>query len=357
MKSPKNFFAALLVIFTYAGCAKNNMPVGHATPTPPVTDITTFTNPLLPSGPDPWVIKKDSFYYYMHTLGNKIAIWKTKAMSQLDVTNPVTIWTKPASGPNSQNVWAPELHYFDGKWYMYYTAGATVSTDNQRLFVLENSAADPTQGTWVDKGEIKDSTADYWAIDATVFEKNGNRYIVWSGHADSTDNTQRIYIARLKNPWTLATSRTLIFSPQYSWESIGAPPAVNEGPEILSNSNGKIFLIFSASGCWTDDYTLGMTALKDGGDPLHPADWVKSIQPVFSKKPENNAYGPGHCGFFKSQDGSQDWIIYHANSSANQGCRDFRNPRMQMFTWNTDGTPNFGTPVRTNTAITKPSGE
>src|SRR5690606_27503107 len=26
----------------------------------------TFTNPLLSSGPDPWVLQKDGVYYYMH---------------------------------------------------------------------------------------------------------------------------------------------------------------------------------------------------------------------------------------------------------------------------------------------------
>ena len=35
---------------------------------------TTFINPLLSSGADPWVIQKDSFYYYTNTFGNKLDI-------------------------------------------------------------------------------------------------------------------------------------------------------------------------------------------------------------------------------------------------------------------------------------------
>jgi len=69
------------------------------------------------------------------------------------------------------------------------------------------------------------------------------------------------------------------------------------------------------------------------------------------------AYAPGHNGFFKSRDGKEDWIIYHANSLPNQGCGNARNPRMQKFTWNADGTPNFGEPVPINKPIKKPSGE
>src|SRR4029079_7651624 len=107
----------------------------------------------------------------------------------------------------------------------------------------------------------------------------------------------------------------------------------------------------------TDDYALGMLTLADGADPLVAANWTKSATPVFTKNPSNSACVPGHNSFFKSVDGTEDWILYHANSSAGQGCGDTRNPRIQKFTWNADGTPNFGEPVKINVAINKPSGE
>lgn len=348
----------LFLLFSTYSCTKES---GTSTPPPPTTPsptpVSTFSNPLLSSGPDPWVIKKDNSYFYTHTLGNSIAIWKTEKMSQLRNVTPQTIWTAPATGPNSQNVWAPELHFINNKWYAYYTAGSSTDLSTQRTFVLENSSSDPRIGTWVDKGKIFDPAADFFAIDGTVFNYNSKDYFIWSGQANATDPTQRIYIAKMSDPWTISTSRSLISSPTLSWEMIGSPPAVNEGPEILKNSTGKIFLLFSASGCWTDDYGLGMLTLKDAGDPLVPADWTKSPSPVFSKNSNASVYGPGHNAFFKSPDGTQDWIIYHANSVSGQGCGDARSPRMQRFTWNTDGTPNFGQPVSTNTALAKPSGE
>jgi GH43 family beta-xylosidase len=342
------------LVFTAVSCKKEELTPSPPSP-PPVDTETTFTNPILTSGPDPWVIKKDSFYYYTHTSGDRIRIWTTKSMAKLNAAPAVTIWNKPATGPNSENVWAPELHLIDNKWYMYYTAGSGDVNASQRLFVLENTSADPTQGTWVDKGQVKDPAADFWAIDGNVFNYNGNNYLLWSGHATETDRTQRIYIAQLQNPWTLALGRVEISTPTFSWEKIGSP--VNEGPEVILNPAGKPVLIFSASGCWTDDYSMGMSILKDGGNPLTASDWVKSPDPVFTKSPDNGAYGPGHCAFFKSRDETENWILYHANSSPNQDCANFRNPRIQKFTWNSNGTPNFGTPVRVNLAITKPSGE
>ncbi|HYF29585.1 MAG TPA: glycoside hydrolase family 43 protein [Chitinophagaceae bacterium] len=352
----KQLYIAILLV-TLIGPGSCSKKGGSPGPNPPPPTVTTFTNPLLNSGPDPWIVKKDSFYYYTHTLGNRIAVWKTKQVSALSSAPTQTVWSAPSTGPNSRNIWAPELHYINNKWYAYYTAGASPDLATQRTFVLENANADPLTGTWTDKGQIRDAAADFFAIDGTVFTYNGNNYFTWSGHASATDNMQRIYIARMSDPWTLATPRTLISSPQHAWETNGAPPAVNEGPQYLKNAAGKVFIVYSASGCWTDDYALGLLTLADGGDPLNPAHWTKSPTPVFVKKPASGAYGPGHNSFFKSADGTEDWILYHANPNAGQGCGDFRNPRMQKFTWNADGTPNFGEPVSTGVKIQKPSGE
>jgi GH43 family beta-xylosidase len=316
----------------------------------------TFTNPLLSSGPDPWVVQKDGFYYYLHTLGNRIAIYKTKAMSELNKATNKTVWNPPIQGSNSRNIWAPELHFMDNKWYLYYTAGASEDLSTQRTFVLENTTNDPTEGVWIDKGQILDKASDFFAIDGTVLSYQEKYYFIWSGHRSLNDNTQRIFMAKMSNPWTLEGQRVELSFPQYDWENIGKP-GVNEGPEILKNRNGQVFLIYSASGCWTDDYSLGMLNLKENGNPLNPEDWTKSSQPVFVKSIEGKAFGPGHNGFFKSPDGKEDWIIYHANSLSGLGCGNNRNPRIQKIAWNTDGTPNFGKPISINERIEKPSGE
>ncbi|QDA61424.1 glycoside hydrolase family 43 protein [Hymenobacter jejuensis] len=348
---------ALLLALGLLGCSKGgDTPVTPAPPvvTPPSTTA-TFTNPLLPSGPDPWVYQKDGSYYYMHTLNTQLRIWKTAKMSELGNANSTVVWTPPATGVASGNLWAPELYQFDGKWYIYYSAGPN-GTDlgQQRTWVLENSAADPTTGTWTSKGRIFSAAADFWAIDGTVLEQNNKRYFIWSGH-NGIDAIQRLYISEMSNPWTLTGPRVELSHPEYAWETVG-PPYVNEGPEILKHGD-KTFLVYSASFCGTDYYSLGLLTASNTADPLLPASWVKSAKPVFSSDPSHRAYATGHNGFFTSKDGQEDWIIYHANSNPNEGCVEKRNPRMQKFSWNADGTPNFGMPVAINTALPRPGGE
>lgn len=348
--------ACLLLSLSLGACNKGGGtgPAPTPTPTPPPVASTTFTNPLLASGPDPWVYQKDGYYYFLSTTGGDVRIRKTAKMSEL-ASGPIVIAWKPTSSANSHDVWAPELHFLDGKWYIYFTAGPGSCCGGQRLWVLENASADPTQGTWTEKGRIYNPTEDKWAIDGTVFEQGGKRYMLWSGHSTDTNDTQRIYISEMSSPWTLTGPRVELSSPQYDWEKQGPVP-VNEGPEIIQHG-GKTFLTYSASHCFTDSYALGLLSMPTTGNPLDASAWTKSATPVFSTNAADGAYGPGHNGFFKSKDGSEDWLVYHANNLVGQGCGDNRNPRIQKFTWNADNSPNFGTPVPINTPITKPAGE
>ena len=68
------------------------------------------------------------------------------------------------------------------------------------------------------------------------------------------------------------------------------------------------------------------------------------------------AIHPARARFFRSPDGKEDWIIYHANSAPHEGCGKDRSPRIQQFTLRPDGTPDFGVPVRAGVPLQAPSG-
>jgi len=325
-------------------------------------DAATFTNPLLPSGPDPWVEYRDGYYYYMNTTGRNLTVWKTRSIPDLKNAQKKVVWTPPATGPYSHDIWAPEIHFLNGKWYIYFSADAANNLTH-RVWVIENPSPDPLDGEWAMKGKLSDA-ADKWAIDGSVFENRGKLYFIWSGWEGDVNGTQSIYIARLKNPWTVEGKRARISTPVYPWEKVGdlekegEPPHldVNEGPEILKHGD-KVFLIYSGSACWTDHYELGMLEASARSNLMKPASWKKSPEPVFRESPEAAAYGPGHNTFFKSPDGKEDWILYHANPGPKQGCGGRRSPRAQRFTWKADGTPDFGRPIPLTTPIPRPSGE
>ena len=363
MHSPKLFIAAILAFCSARGWAQSPAPAAAQG---------TFTNPVLPSGPDPWITSRNGFYYYMHTTGKNLTIWKTRSIADLKTAENKAVWTPPPSGPYSHDIWAPELHFLRHKWYIYFSADAGTNVTH-RVWVLENPSADPLDGTWTFKGKLSDPS-DRWAIDASIFENKGRLYLIWSGWEGTVNGVQSIYIAAMQNPWTVKGNRVRLSTPQYPWEKLGdrtdqnpeqnpglnteEPPHidVNEGPEILRHGN-RIFLIYSASACWSDLYELGMLTASEDSDLLNPASWKKSPVPVFWESPAAGVYATGHNSFFKSPDGKEDWILYHANTKPNQGCGNRRAPRAQPFRWTPDGYPDFGRPVPAGTQIPRPSGE
>ncbi len=319
----------------------------------------TFKNPLLPSGADPFSFYHDGYYYYTNTLQNKLKLWKTKNLASIADAESKIIWTPPRGTKYSKQIWAPEFHRIDNAWYAYFAADDGDNI-NHRMYVLENKSDDPLQGSWEFKGKVA-ARPDRWAIDGNVFKYKNELYMIWSGWEGDTNGQQNIYIAKMENPWTINSHRVLISEPTYIWEKQGDlndpinPPHVNvnEGPQYLEH-NGDIFIVFSANGCWTDYYSLGLLKFT-GDDLLDPSAWKKHPEPIFKKSEEHSVYAPGHNSFFKSPDGTEDWILYHANSNPGDGCGAKRSPRMQKIKWNADGTPNLGIPVSEETLLQIPS--
>lgn len=320
----------------------------------------TFTNPLLPSGADPWCIYKDGYYYYTNTTGHNIKIWKTANIADLATAENKVVFNPPPKGLYSKEIWAPEIHFLQGKWYIYFAADSGRNVDH-RLWVLENSSPDPLQGEWVMKGKLT-TPEDKWSIDGTVYEHKGVMYLLWSGWEGDVNEAQHIFISKMSNPWTTVGNRVRLSKPELEWETHGdlnnpddVPHVdVNEGPQILSN-RGKLYLVYSASGCWTDYYSLGMLSIHADSNIMNAAAWKKHPEPVFTKSPENSVYAPGHNSFFKSADGREDWILYHANDKPGLGCGKHRSPRAQKFHWKANGEPDFGTPVKTGKKLPIPS--
>lgn len=327
-----------------------------------------FRNPVLPYGPDPWAYWQGGCYYYMHTIGDRIMLWRTKDITDLRNAEKKTIW-KPTDPSNRYNVWAPEISRHNGKWYVHYAADDG-NSDNHQLYVLENGNEDPFDGEFVMKGRISTDKDNNWAIDGSLFEHNGELYMVWSGWQTRRvdTETQCIYIAKMENPWTLASERVLISRPELEWErhyineegwTPGHVVYVNEGPQPLKSPNGKlIHIAYSASGVWTPYYSLGLLTADADADLLDPESWHKSQEPVFTQSPEVGVYGTGHNSFFRSPDGKEDYILYHARSFKTDlpGRGDMRSPRIQKFGWNAEGYPVFGSPVSVHQWMEKPSG-
>lgn len=343
----RNFTTVWLVIL--------GVSVLAAAQEPAVQKGGAFTNPLITSqdSADPWMFYHDGFYYLTATFDPEGGVWlrRSKTLAGFETGEKKKIYDAPKTGLRSRQIWAPEIHHLNKRWYLYFTA-SDGTDENHRIYVFESRTDDPWS-KYDFKAKVFNREMDGWAIDATVFnDEKGALYMLWCGHVPNGGNG--IYIAPMSNPWTISGKPVLIAQAVFEWERIRYP--INEAPEILQH-DGKTFLIYSASDTGTPDYALGMLTLN-GEDVLSPNAWTKSPQPVFSqmKSADGNVFGPGHNGFFKSPDATEDWIVYHGKESGEYTYRG-RKTRAQKFFWNADGTPNFGSPIRTGKLSAEPSGE
>ena len=329
---------------------------GGTEPPPQPGPQCTFANPVA-AGADPWVVRHGAEYLLVQSRDNGIYVSRSPKLTQV-VSSAVRVWVAPDTGWNATNVWAPELHRIGGRWYIYYAAGrAGPPFIHQRAGVLESAGDDPL-GPYTDRGmlytgdDLAGGGPSRWAIDLTVGTINGQLVAVWSGWQSdaATDRTpQHLYVAPMSNPYTISGNRVRISSPVEAWER-GTELDLQEGPEILQRG-GQTFIIYSTRESWLPDYRLGQLKLT-GADPLQPASWTKS-GPVFQSG--EGVIGVGHASFTTSPSGTEDWIVYHAKTSASPGWD--RVIRMQKFTWNADGSPNFGIPVPSGRQIELPAGE
>lgn len=317
----------------------------------------SFINPLYP-GADPWVIRRDGWYYLCQAgPGGRIEVWKSRTLTRRGECR--VVWTPPRFGWNRAQVWAPELHYLDGRWYIYYAASDGRNA-NHRMGVLEGTTHDP-QDAFLDRGQlytgddVASGSRNRWAIDGTILRHRGRLYFLWSGWQDERD-VQHLYLAPMSDPCTVSGNRVrLCDNDSHPWERCGDCPSqrgLHEAPQVLIR-HGRIMVVYSCSGSWQPSYKLGLIWMDEQADPTDPRSWRKLDRPVF--QPYGEVFGVGHCCFTSSPDGTEDWLIYHAKRYRSDGWH--RVVRAQRFGWHEDGFPDFGQPAPPQTPQPLPSGD
>ncbi|MFZ6756123.1 family 43 glycosylhydrolase [Undibacterium sp. Ji50W] len=313
----------------------------------PLAAQAVFNNPLVKNRADPHIsLHEDGYYYFTATVPeyDRIELRRARSINDLGTADAKVIWSKHASGPMSHHIWAPELHFIQGKWYVYFTAGRAEAIWDIRLYVLENSSANPLEGEWIERGQLKTGRESF-SLDATTFALAGQRYLVWTQRDPAPDKKNtNIYLAKMDTPLSITGPVALLSRPDYDWEKVKYE--VNEAPAVLIR-NGRVFITYSASAT-DENYCMGLLSASADAGLLDSKVWQKSTQPVFKTNAANAQYGPGHNSFTTTPDGKTDVLIYHARDyreiKGDSLYDPNRHTRAQVFYWRADGTPDFGAP-------------
>ena len=309
--------------------------------------------PLIRQRADPHISRHaDGHYYFTASVpqDDRIEIRRAASIQGLVNASSFVAWRKPDTGAYSELIWAPELHFNDGAWYVYFAAAPTRALDGlgmfqHRMFAIRNLAADPFVGVWEFLGQV-DSGIDSFCLDATTFSHRGRLYYLWAQKDPAIPGNSNLYVAAMKTPWQLAGAPVLLSRPEYDWECRGF--LVNEGPSVLIR-NGRVFISYSASAT-DENYAMGLLWADEDADLLDPAAWHKSAQPVMRSCAEDSVFGPGHNSVTVGETADEVLLVYHARTYTEIVGDPLWNPDRHTFVkplrWSADGMPVFGQPSR-----------
>ncbi len=275
---------------------------------------TEYNTPFITQRADPYVYRHtDGTYYFTASVPayDGIVLRKSDTIDGLATAEEKEIWHKHETGIMSQHIWAPELHYLRGNWYIYYAGSRVDDIWALRPYVLKCDGQDPINDSWTEMGTPKpceEFSFQDFSLDMTVFENKGELYCIWAEKVSVGKKISNLYIARMSDPCTLSTEQVLLTTPDYDWERVDF--WVNEGPAVLTH-NGKLFVTFSASSTGVC-YCMGLLSIDEDANLLDPKLWKKERFPVLSTDWEKGMLGPGHNSFVKAEDGVTDVCVFHA---------------------------------------------
>ena len=282
-----------------------------------------YHNPFIEERADPYVVKGEDGYYYFTAsypaYGNvnqgydRIVLRRSETVAGLASAEEKTIWKAHGSGIMAKHIWAPEMHYIGGKWYMFFAAGSSSDIWAIRPYVL-SCDGDPFTAEWKECGQMQASAGDTdsftsFSLDMTYFEKNGKHYVIWA----EIKGDSSLFMAEINPdaPWKLISKPILLTKPEYNWELVNH--RVNEGAAVLK-SGGKVYVFFSASGTGSE-YCVGRMEADADANLMDIASWKKHNSPALSSANVNGESGPGHNSFVTDENGNL-LIVYHARPSA-----------------------------------------
>ena len=284
----------------------------------------TVQNPIAGFA-DPSVYFYDGWYYYTYssTYKGKPALWVTRAANIADIgaSTPIMIWSAAVSGTGAEiySLWAPQIYFLDGKWYVYATCSVEVgNNDNRKPYVWVGKGDSPYDG--FDMHGKMDNCDDqvYMYLSPRVFEYQGRRFLICGGFYRREDRVvgqlhlQKMIIGELASPTSFKTKMTVISEPTKAWESEGKVH-IQEGPYPIIAPDGTLYIAYSANATSGENYCTGLLRFAGSkADHITKASyWHKLNEPMHKMDPATGIYSPGAMVFVPEPDGTGLWGIYH----------------------------------------------
>ncbi|XP_054155870.1 extracellular exo-alpha-(1-_5)-L-arabinofuranosidase-like [Oppia nitens] len=136
------------------------------------------------------VVYKGYYYFMSTTDDNTVRIRKSRTLDGIRSAQRQVVYTHQL-----KHTWAPELHQWNGRWYLYYAAARTDDISTQRLHVAESDGDDP-MGPYHFKADLIGKTDTTLQVDASFIQIHNKLYLMG---AYDDQGRQQLFIKPMSN--------------------------------------------------------------------------------------------------------------------------------------------------------------
>ncbi len=295
------------------------------------------------------VMAKQGDTYYLFCTGMGISVWSSKNLKEWKKEEPVfseaPVWAVKAIPTFKGHIWAPDISYYDGKYYLYYSVSA-FGKNTSAIGLATNTTLDPLspEYKWIDHGEVIQSypgKTNWNAIDPNIVtDKKGTPYMsfgsFWDGLKLVKLSKDRMSIA--ESPENLPTIASRKKSP-----SAENPPSVDDNPKDAGGNaieapfifkKGKYYYLFASTDycCKGPNSTYKMIVgrSKKVTGPYLDKNGVSMAQAggTLLLEGDKNWYGVGHNSVYTFD--NTDYLVFHGYDASDKGRSKLR---IEKLSW------------------------
>ena len=264
---------------------------------------------------DPFIVpdaKQGIYYMYAsssqrgqngQTIGG-VAVYKSKDLKTWE--GPKQVFTVPEDNWITGVVWAPEVHQYNGRYYLFATLNSNIEWKKRQegwpRFTFRGTQifhADSPEGPFLPFDRVPHTPMDYMALDGTLWVEDGKPYMIFCREwVQITDGTMEV--VELKPDLSAPVGQPLVLfcASSAPWTPEGRNSYVTDGCFLFHTKTGKLLMIWSSFS--EEGYAIGI-AESVTGKVFGP--WKQHTEPIFNRD-------GGHGMLFKTFEGKL-CIVFH----------------------------------------------
>lgn len=256
---------------------------------------------------DPFVITYENKYYLYGTRGK--TAWGVASGLDVYVSDDLETWSDahecfsvPENFWADKEIWAPEVHFYNGKFYMFVTFRS--EERNRKTQILRS---DSPMGPFLPFTDDGITPAGWRCLDGTFYvDKNGDPYIVFCHEWQQVVDGE-ICAMKLTKDLTAADGEPFILfkASQPDWADKSRDFYVTDGPYMYRTECGRLLMIWST---FTKSGYVQAIAYSDNGEI--DGEWHNE-ELLFEKD-------GGHGMIFDDLKGNKHLILHSPNENPDE---------------------------------------